>query len=216
MYEFWLYVHILLLVFWVGTDLGVFVAARYSERTDLSYETRATVLQLGMVLDRLPRSALALIIPSGLSLGASMDAVHPPGFLIPLTWLLGATWLVILWRGFLSTDPQVQERSAIINWLLNMVMALLVSGAGIYLLLATNTPAWIVWKVLAVGAIFIVGVLLDFFFKPAVGYFAALAETPENDDLNAQYAKALVPVYITVVLIYGLALAAAALGVFKP
>ena len=59
MYEFWLYVHILLLVFWVGTDLGVFVAARYSERTDLSYETRATVLQLGMVLDRLPRSALA-------------------------------------------------------------------------------------------------------------------------------------------------------------
>ena len=31
MYEFWLYLHILLLVFWVGTDLGVFLAARYSE-----------------------------------------------------------------------------------------------------------------------------------------------------------------------------------------
>ena len=49
----WLYLHILLLVFWVGTDVGVFIAARWSEQTTLSIETRQTVLQLGMVLDRL-------------------------------------------------------------------------------------------------------------------------------------------------------------------
>ena len=29
---FWLYLHILLLVFWVGTDIGVFIAAKWSER----------------------------------------------------------------------------------------------------------------------------------------------------------------------------------------
>ena len=50
MTSLWLYLHILLLVFWVGTDVGVFVAARWSERTSLSIETRQTVLQLGMVL----------------------------------------------------------------------------------------------------------------------------------------------------------------------
>lgn len=216
MYEFWLYLHILLLVFWVGTDLGVFLAARYSERASLSYETRATVLQVGMVLDRLPRSALAIIIPSGLSLAAAAGIMQPPGLLIPLGWLVGAIWIIILWRGFLSSEPKVQEQSAIINWLLNMAMAPLVTGAGFYLLLATSTPSWIAWKVIAVGAIFVVGVLLDFFFKPAVGYFAALAETPEDPALNASYARALVPVYVTVLMIYALALAAAALGVFKP
>ena len=57
MEAFWLYLHILLLVFWVGTDVGVFIAAKWSEKTTLSMETRQTVLQLGMVLDRLPRSA---------------------------------------------------------------------------------------------------------------------------------------------------------------
>ena len=67
----WLYLHILLLVFWVGTDVGVFIAARWSEQTTLSIETRQTVLQLGMVLDRLPRSALTLIIPSGCQLAVS-------------------------------------------------------------------------------------------------------------------------------------------------
>ena len=216
MYEFWLYLHILLLVFWVGTDLGVFLAARYSERTELSYETRATVLQLGMVLDRLPRSALAIIIPSGLNLAAAAGIMQPPGLLIPMAWLLGAVWLVILWRGFLSTEPKVQEQSAIINWILNMAMAPLVTGAGLYLLLATDTSPWLAWKVIAVGGIFIIGVLLDLFFKPAVGFFTALADNPEEPVLNSQYSRSLKPVYITVLMIYALALGAAALGVFRP
>ena len=60
--------HILLLVFWVGTDLGVFLAAKYSERSEFSMESRQVVLMLGMMLDRLPRSALVLIVPSGLML----------------------------------------------------------------------------------------------------------------------------------------------------
>ena len=64
--------------FWVGTDLGVFLAARYSERTELSYETRATVLQLGMVLDRLPRSALAIIIPSASIWRQQRGSCSPP------------------------------------------------------------------------------------------------------------------------------------------
>ena len=37
---FWLYLHILLLVFWVGTDVGVFIAAKWSERVTLSMDTR--------------------------------------------------------------------------------------------------------------------------------------------------------------------------------
>ena len=193
----------------------VFLAARYSERTELSYETRATVLQLGMVLDRLPRSALAIIIPRA-SIWRQQRGSCSPGLLIPMAWLLGAVWLVILWRGFLSTEPKVQEQSAIINWILNMAMAPLVTGAGLYLLLATDTSPWLAWKVIAVGGIFIIGVLLDLFFKPAVGFFNALADNPEEPVLNSQYSRSLKPVYITVLMIYALALGAAALGVFKP
>ena len=49
-YSLLVLVHILLLVFWVGTDVGVFLAAKVSERTDLSIETRSTILSVGMVL----------------------------------------------------------------------------------------------------------------------------------------------------------------------
>ena len=215
MTEFWLYLHILLLVFWVGTDLGVFVASRYSERSELSYETRMTVLDLGMKLDRLPRSALALIIPSGCSLADSMGLVALDSSYLFAIWGAGVVWLVILWTGFLSKDLATQGLAARINWILNVAMAVLVSAVGVYLLVGGLTPSWLVWKIIAVGGIFIVGSLLDIFFKPAVDLFMQLAESPEDATLNQKYSRALAPVYVTVIAIYVLALGAAALGVFK-
>lgn len=211
----WLYLHILLLVFWVGTDVGVFIAARWSERTTLSIETRQTVLQLGMVLDRLPRSALTLIIPSGCQLAVSAGWLALSGTVLGSMWLAAGVWLLILWRGFLSADPQVQEQSAKINWVLNLVLALVVSSTGVYLFTQTDTPDWLALKVLAVGAIFCAGVLLDLLFKPAVDLFIALGATPDDVNLNAAYTRALSPVYKAVLAIYAFALIAAGLGVFK-
>ena len=215
MEAFWLYLHILLLVFWVGTDVGVFIAAKWSEKTTLSMETRQTVLQLGMVLDRLPRSALTLIIPSGCQLATTSGWLDISGMVLGVLWLSAGIWLAILWRGFLSTDPNVQERSAKINWALNLVMALVVSGGGIYLFTQGQAPDWLALKILAVGAIFCAGVLLDLLFKPAVDLFLALAETPDDAALNAAYSQALSPVYIAVLAIYAFALIAAGLGVVK-
>ena len=141
MTSLWLYLHILLLVFWVGTDVGVFIAARWSERTALSIETRQTVLQLGMVLDRLPRSALTLIMPSGCQLANASGWLNLSDSVLGGMWAFAAIWLVILWRGFLSPDPTIQEQSAKINWGLNLILALGVSAVGIYLLTSTTTPS---------------------------------------------------------------------------
>ena len=215
MEAFWLYLHILLLVFWVGTDVGVFIAAKWSEKTTLSIETRQTVLQLGMVLDRLPRSALTLIIPSGCQLAVTSGWLNISGTVLGIFWLTAGAWLAILWRGFLSTEPKVQENSAKINWALNLVMALVVSVGGIYLITQRQIPDWLALKILAVGAIFCAGVLLDLLFKPAVDLFLALAETPDDTALNAAYSQALSPVYIAVLAIYAFALTAAGLGVVK-
>ena len=215
MNAFWLYLHILLLVFWVGTDVGVFISAKWSERTTLSFETRQTVLQLGMVLDRLPRSALTLIVPSGCQLAVVNGWLDLPTKYLTGMWLFAVIWLVILWRGFLSEKPETQEQSAKINWLLNLFLALVVSSAGVYLFVKGDMPDWLALKVLAVGAIFCAGVLLDLLFKPAVDIFIALSATPDDPEMNASYSRALSPVYISVLAIYAFALIAAALGVFK-
>ncbi|MEY3007690.1 MAG: hypothetical protein RI942_2032 [Pseudomonadota bacterium] len=213
--EFWLYLHILLLVFWVGTDLGVFLAARYSERSDLSVESRQVVLELGMKLDRLPRTALVLIIPSGVMLASGAGLVLLDGLATTALWGFALIWLAILWRGFLSKSPAVQAQSAKINWWLNLAAAILTLLWAVMLFLSGSAPMWLILKIAIVGGIFVVGFLLDFLFGPAMGLFAQVCAEPSRSDLNADYGKALVPVYWTVIAIYVLALAAAALGVFK-
>jgi hypothetical protein len=156
-----------------------------------------------------------LIIPSGCQLAVASGWLQLSGAMLGGMWLFAALWLAILWRGFLSSDPKTQEQSAKINWLLNLVLALVVSAAGVYSLTLGDMPDWLALKILAVGAIFCAGVLLDLLFKPAVDLFIALAATPDDMALNTAYSRALSPVYIAVLAIYAFALIAAALGVFK-
>ncbi len=211
----WLYLHILLLVFWVGTDLGVFLAAKYSERQTLSIETRQTVLMLGMVLDRLPRSALVLIVPSGLMLTQTSGLTALSPMLVLGIWVFAACWLALLWVGFLSTNATLTAKCAAINWWLNLILALVLLSIGASGYSQQLLPGWIATKILLVALICLAGFVLDLLFGPAMGLFARLAEMPNDAALNQQYRQALRPVYWVVLLIYVLALGAAAVGVFK-
>ena len=216
LYTLLLFGHILLLVFWLGTDVGVFLAAKLSEKSDLSVETRATVLRLGMILDRLPRSALTLIVPSGLQLGVWSGVIALPPLALGLAWLVGVVWLVILWSGFLNPETALEQRAMLINFVLNAIAAVVVSGYAIYLLASSPVATWFALKLLAVGIIFVFGVLLDVKSKPAVEAFFDIVTNGATPERDARYSAAIGPVYIFVLAIYALVLAAAYLGVAKP
>ena len=214
-YSVAVYFHLLLFVFWLGTDLGVFLAAKISERGELSVETRSTVLGLGMVLDRLPRSALALIIPSGVEL-ACLSGQLEVSLSVRLTiWAIALVWLAILWSGFLNPQTKTEQRAMLFNFAMNAILALLVSGVGIYLLYLGEAAAWLALKITIVGLVFVCGVLLDAMFKPAVEAFIEITTTGATEELNARYSKAIGPVYIIVLAIYAFVLIAAWLGVSK-
>ncbi len=215
-YDLMVFLHIMLLVFWLGTDLGVFLDAKRYDRSDLSMETRATILQLGMVLDRLPRSCLTLITPSGLYLASKLGLITPVAWLLPSLWLLSAVWLVVLWAGFLNPESAVEKPALLINLALNAIMALLLTPYAVYLLWAGEVATWLSVKILVVGLIFCSGVLLDVLFKPAVEAFTALIAEGPTPERDAVYAKAIGPVYKVVLVIYALVLVAAFMGVIKP
>ncbi|MFZ8887670.1 MAG: hypothetical protein ACO38Y_04380 [Steroidobacteraceae bacterium] len=215
-YPFLLLGHLLLLVFWLGTDIGVFLAARISERDDLGVEARVTVLGLGMVLDRLPRSCLVLIIPSGflLAQNSGLLALEPVWHVA--MWLLAAAWLALLWTGFLTKDQALQGRCMLANLVLNGLMALAAGLGSWWLWAAEQAPAWLALKLSAVAAIFAAGVWLDVQFRPAVAAFGEIATGGATSELNDRYRKAIAPVYLSVLTIYALVLVASGLGVFKP
>ena len=215
-YSLFVFLHVLLFVFWLGTDVGVFLAAKISEKPELSVETRSTVLGLGMVLDRLPRSALALIIPSGLQLAVMSGQLSLPGYALPLAWGLALLWLVVLWVGFLNPQTPTEQKAMLFNFAMNAILAVLVLAAGVWLLIAGSVAGWIAIKILIVGLIFVCGVTLDVLFKPAVEAFIGITTSGASDELNAAYSKAIGPVYLVVLAIYALVLVAAWFGIAKP
>lgn len=215
-YTFWIFAHVLILVFWLGTDVGVFLAAKLSERGDLSVETRTTVLKLGMVLDRLPRSALTLIFPTGLQLATAMGVLSLPGFALPLIWVISLLWLAILWTGFLNPESELEKKCMLFNFAMNAIAALVVLGYAAYLFMATDTPTWLTVKITVTGLVFVTGVMLDVLFKPAVEAFMAIAMEGGSPERDQRYSKAIGPVYNAVLVIYALVLIATFMGIAKP
>lgn len=210
-----LFAHVLLFVFWLGTDVGVFLAAKISEKSELSSETRATVLQLGMVLDRLPRSALTLIFPTGMQLAMNLGLDIAPA-VATTVWVVSLAWLAVLWIGFLKPQTPTEQRVMLFNFAMNALLALAVSGYAIYLLAGDSVATWLALKILMVGLIFVAGVLLDALFKPAVEAFLEIVSQGGTEERNAKYSRAIAPVYVVVLAIYALVLVAAYLGLAKP
>ncbi len=211
-----LFAHVLLFVFWLGTDVGVFLAAKISEKSELSSETRATVLQLGMVLDRLPRSALTLILPTGMQLAMNLGQLNVAPAVATAVWVVSLAWLVVLWIGFLKPQTPTEQRVMLFNFAMNALLALAVSGYAIYLLAGDSVATWLALKILMVGLIFVAGVLLDALFKPAVEAFLEIVSEGGTEERDAKYSRAIAPVYIVVLAIYALVLVAAYLGLAKP
>ena len=211
--------HISLWVFWLGTDLGVFLAAKMSESSSLSMETRSSVLRLGLVLDRLPRTCNALIFPSGLQLIANLGLVSVPGWVLAVVWLLGLAWVVIMWRGFLNPGTAAEKFFEKTNMPFSLLLCVgaLAFAAGTMAVEALAAPAWLTVKLVAVGLIGFAVVPLDRGFAPATATFAAIAQSGSTPELEQQYHRQLQPVYGWVLFIYAMTIVAAFSGtVFGP
>ena len=211
--------HISLWVFWLGTDLGVFLAAKTSENSSLSMETRSSVLRLGMVLDRLPRTCNALILPSGLQLIANLNLIAVPAWILAAVWILGLLWVLIMWRGFLNPGTPAEKFSEKTS----MPFSLLLCVGALAFALATQTvaaleaPLWLAVKLAAVGLIGFAAVLLDRGFAPAIATFGTIAQSGSTPELEQRYHRQLQPVYGWVLFIYAMTIVAAFSGtVFGP
>ncbi|MEM1230228.1 MAG: hypothetical protein AAGI15_06805 [Pseudomonadota bacterium] len=209
-----LVIHVLGWVFWLGTDIGVYLAAKRSERRDLGVEARLAVLELGMVLDRAPRFAVPIVLGTGLLLlnGYGL-APLPPAAAIAL--MLG--WIVIVWLGiFQPPGTPLQARAMQIQTLIYLFViggALLWATLG---LVNATLPLWVALKGYAYALIGIAALILEKTFAPAVADYQALAEQGSSPPLEADLHAHLQPVYRSVLVIYaGTALAGIA-GLLKP
>lgn len=226
------YAHILLLVYWLGTDLGVYWCAKYVGRADLPLAERQRFLQLLLKLDMGPRTALVLMIPTGTLMVFLAQWLPIGGATTAGIVALGLGWLALVWRLYLAPAAIATTAAggatvgadllrSLDRWARRVVVTvmlalglLLLTGAGAAL--GFDGPRWLGGKFLAYGGAVLCGLRLRGVLAHWAQGFGELREAATATQGNARIAAAMPAAFGYAYALWGCVLLAAFLGVVKP
>lgn len=219
----WIVLHLVLFVFWLGGDLGVYYASRFVIKPELSPEARGTAVNVMMGLDLSPKICLVLFLPSGFTLMAlephGADAWFPL-WAVLLVWAFAVGWLALT-----VVDHRTHGRFPWVrrtDWTIRIALIAGIGAAAAYTLIAAQpfgvdtNPRWLGAKVALYALCIAAGLGIRLKLRPFGPAFAALftqGSTPEGERTLRGSVEGCLP-YVW--LIWGSVLVAAVLGVLKP
>lgn len=110
------WLHVILAIYWLGPDWGVYVTSGYVVRPDLPVAERRRFLQAALTIDIVPRSCLILMLPFGLLLAGDIGLSPLPRVALALLWAAFAAWLLLSWRVHFGARGALTERLRSIDW----------------------------------------------------------------------------------------------------
>jgi hypothetical protein len=214
----WKFIHILLFVYWLGADLGVFLLAKAAQRSDLTFDQRVFALRMALKIDILPRLSFALMFPVGLELSAALGLVEPSLSTRIVAWTVSAIWVAIVVGMVRSEGGSRAAALRQANVLLHWALLIVVGAIGVTSVLGRGPfPAgWLGWKILLFALIFFCGIMIDRRFEPVAPAFARLAAEGSRPDIEHAIQSAIDRSIAWVLALYALVVAVAFLGTARP
>ena len=188
-YVVWKYAHILMFVFWVGTDMGVYLAARRSTDPALSFMTRVTLLHMALRIELLPRTMWKAALPFGVMLSRNLGFLPISDLALALVWLFSITWWAISMAGAYWYDKPVGHRLArVTNWLTGLVgvtLIVLCISSSLWNGPFVQDAPWLHLKVALYGVINLMVIWMILAFDPIGAAFGRLAVEGSRPDIEA-------------------------------
>ncbi len=224
-YSFAVLLHIVLFVYWLGGDLGVYYSSRFIIKPDLSPETRAVAAKIMVGCDMAPRVSLILFGASGLTLmyyGPLGDEFFLTGWMLALVWVGTGIWLSVALleaRGGQGRSVRLYHQADLyVRWTLSAVLV----GIALYTLAASEpfgvdtNPKWLGAKLLAYGLCIFSGVMIRRALRDFGPSFGALLSTGTSPEVERGIVGSIRRSEPWVYAIWAMVLIAAVLGVIKP
>ncbi len=210
-----LLLHLLILVYWLGGDIGAFHSAGFVVDTKRSVPERMLALTILNNVDMAPGTALIMALPTGLTVAVNQSWIALSIATLLAVWIFFLGWLVLFWIMHVKhmTGGVLGRIDVALRWtaLAGLTLAGMAGLAGVIRL-----PLFIALKLLVLAACFGLGLvvrrqLIPMF--PAVRTMLATGATPATD---AVMTDVLARVKIPVLTIWALLLIAAWLGISHP
>jgi hypothetical protein len=217
-YQIWLYLHVLMFVYWLGADLGVFTLALALKNPAYTVEQRSLLMRMSLLIDMTPRAAMALIAPVGLVLAESQGIVNVPNWLNAIIWVAAVSWITAEIIAFRNMGKPLMMRIYMGTGTLFVIIFVSCSWYGIQSLrlgepIMTN---WLALKVFLFGQIFLVSSLMALFYAPIEGIFTQMQQSGSTPELEARLCKQVNRGAVVTVILFLLLATMAFLGQTKP
>ncbi|CAM3257103.1 hypothetical protein NODU109028_07365 [Nocardioides dubius] len=223
-YSLSIILHVLLFVYWLGGDLGVYYSSRFIIKPELQPETRAIAAKIMVGCDMAPRFSLILFGASGVTLmyyGPLGDEFFMTGWMLALVWIGTLAWAAVSLAEARGGSKHTALWHSADLWVRYLLSAVLV-GVALYTLLVAEpfgvdtNPKWLGAKLLAYGLCILCGVMIRRALKPFGPSFGALMTTGSTPEVERGIVGSIRRSEPWVYGIWALVLIAAVLGVIKP
>lgn len=197
-------IHVLLFVYWLGGDLGVFYSSNFVVRPDISPEARAISAKIMLDLDQIPRICMSLMLTVGGILTEFIGVPHP-WYQKIMILLLGPVWffcvMYLHFRHGSKAYPLVAKFDMFIRWA--VVIGIPVSVALHWETNRLSDYPWIAGKLIMFAFLVFCGIMVRGKIGP---FFTTLmkckaGEMP-TDEENAAQRKSLKQVRVWVFMIW--------------
>ena len=214
--EFWRWAHILLFVFWLGADVGVFLCGSWSRREDLSVEQRMILLQASAIVDLWPRVSAALMLPVGLMLARNWNPALD-GAWVAASWIVAITWLVLMFVGMRNMGkPLGAKLQQVTNVLLIALSIACFAGGWAWLQSEYSPGSWLAGKLALYGVVCLLAIAIDLMFRPVIQGFILLPDEAQRAQANQIIRTGMNRTLVVVGTLYAVLVVASWLGVAKP
>ncbi len=160
-HELFIILHLLLFVYWLGGDLGVYYSSNFVINPKLSNETRLNAAKIMLDLDLVPRVCMTLMLTVGGFLAESQRIEHPTWELVGLA-LLAPFWAtIVLLIHFKEGTPLARKLSKFdyyFRWF--MVVAILISIADSLLTGRLAGANWLNAKITIFAGLIFCGIMI--------------------------------------------------------
>lgn len=213
-----IFIHIMLLVFWLGTDVGVFLLAKFAQKPIYSMEQRALCLKAAMLLDMPPRICMVLALPTGVWLAQDLNLLHlSPSAMIAVV-VFSLLWLGVVVTGIAKQGSALGAQAKDVERILLYLLAITLLGLGISSFfpgLSFMAP-WLALKVIALGLIAAGSQMIDRRFTPGIIAFQTMMQNGSTPDQEAILGRSFDKTFFWVLFVYAMVVVAAFMGTVKP
>jgi hypothetical protein len=210
--------HILLFVYWLGGDIGVFYSAGYVSNAKLSVDARGVALKILGWLDMIPRICLVLMLPVGYTLAREIGAVRISSTGMIVLWLVAALWLalVLAVTRLQGTPLGAKLRQVDLVWRILLTLGLSwdayqgLSGTGHIM------ADWVSIKFVILAALIFCGIMLRIFGAPLAPALRELLSRGSSPAVEATISATFARTRPWVLAIWVGLICAAYVGIAKP